>query len=120
MVQRVQVDVHEELAGQIPDGQPAIGRCPMESLVKRSLAYAAAIAVVNELAFEYGVDPVVEFWVSKTFRIRQPIETCKFTSEMLFLGYFGHFRFPQHNRSRRCKFLSVKSKEPEILRFWAL
>ena len=30
-------------------------------------------------------------WVSKTFPIRQPIETCKFTSEMLFLGYFGHF-----------------------------
>ena len=28
-------------------------------------------------------------WASKTFPIRQPIETCKFTSEMLFLGYFG-------------------------------
>jgi hypothetical protein len=29
--------------------------------------------------------------LSKTFPIRQPIETCKFTSKMLFLGYFGHF-----------------------------
>jgi hypothetical protein len=29
--------------------------------------------------------------VSKTFPICQPLETCKFVPEMLFLGCFGHF-----------------------------
>ena len=38
MVQRVQVDVSEELAGQVPDGQPAIGRCPTEGLVQGKVA----------------------------------------------------------------------------------